>query len=135
MPASALETSGKGMSRAERIIHESDEHFVCAVCGSAVGPPAHGTRNRNHCPRCLCSVHVDLRPGDRRSSCHGIMRPIAVWSSQKECSIIHRCEKCGMLSTNRVGPDDDENAILALAAHPLTRLPFPLDTLDQGRLS
>ena len=39
--------------------------FTCRVCGWPVGPQDAGTRHRNHCPRCLSSVHLDDEPGDR----------------------------------------------------------------------
>ena len=53
--------------------------FVCDACRGAVPPVTGGTRHRNHCPHCLSSKHVDLRPGDRRASCRGRMDAIAVW--------------------------------------------------------
>ena len=38
-----------------------------------------GSNHRNHCPNCLCSMHVDHEPGDRESDCGSIMDPVAVW--------------------------------------------------------
>lgn len=118
------------MSRQKSHVHETVETFICSNCGQTVAPPEQGTANRNHCPYCLHSLHLDLRPGDRRSGCRGLMAPIAVWvRADGEWSIIHRCERCGFIRSNRIAGDDNEASLLALAARPLSRLPFPLETL------
>ena len=66
-----------------------------------------GSDHRNHCPNCLSSLHVDEEPGDRASDCGGIMEPVAVWVRKGgEWAIIHRCKRCGKLSSNRVAADD-----------------------------
>lgn len=118
------------MSRQKCHVHETTETFICSNCGQTVPPPGHGTTNRNHCPHCLHSLHLDLRPGDRRSGCRGVMVPISVWvKSDGEWSIIHRCQRCGFMRTNRIAGDDNEAMLLALAARPLSRLPFPLESL------
>lgn len=106
------------------------EGFVCAHCGRAVEPAQAGTNHRNHCPHCLSSVHVDILPGDRRAACRGTMQPIAVWvSSKNEWSLIHRCERCGTMKSNRIAGDDDERTLIALALKPLSRLPFPIEAI------
>ncbi len=121
------------MSRHPVTIHTSHETFICICCGRTVAPPEYGTHNRNHCPHCLGSRHVDLRPGDRRSGCRAAMDAIGVYVQPSgEWSVIHRCRSCGTLKLNRIGPDDCERALLALAARPLTRLPFPLEVLTAG---
>ena len=54
------------------------------------------------------------------------MEPIGIWIRQDgEWSLIHRCFKCGAMKTNRIGGDDDEVALFALAAKPITNMPFP----------
>ncbi|WP_460057213.1 RNHCP domain-containing protein [Spirochaeta dissipatitropha] len=119
------------MSRQKHIIHTSQESFICIHCGRTVIPAESATKNRNHCPHCLCSRHVDIRPGDRRCGCRGEMQAISVYvQSNGEWSIIHRCGECGVIKLNRIAPDDSETALLALAAKPLTRLPFPLEVLQ-----
>jgi hypothetical protein len=118
------------MSRVTTPIRETHDHFICEYCGRTVVPADSGTRNRNHCPYCLHSKHVDLRPGDRRSGCHGDMEPIGVWvHSDGEWSILHRCRRCGFIRPNRIAGDDNEAVLLALAARPLGRLPFPVESL------
>src|SRR5512145_3006828 len=86
------------------------ENFVCVHCGLAVSGEAPGTQQRNHCPLCLYSRHVDLAVGDRRSGCRGEMEPVAIWSRSGEWVIIHRCVKCGFLRSNRIAGDDSEEA-------------------------
>ncbi|MFW5801376.1 MAG: RNHCP domain-containing protein [Spirochaeta sp.] len=120
------------MSRQTTFIQNSSETFICIHCGNSVAPAESGTQNRNHCPKCLHSRHVDLRPGDRRSGCRSDMEPIAVYVQPNgEWSIIHRCTTCGVIKLNRIGPDDCETVLLALAARPLTRLPFPLEAIHE----
>ncbi|WP_293895481.1 RNHCP domain-containing protein, partial [Sphaerochaeta sp. UBA5856] len=57
---------------------EADD-FICVHCGMPVSGLAWGTKHRNHCPHCLYSRHVDMRPGDRACLCKGTMQPIALW--------------------------------------------------------
>lgn len=109
-----------------KITQTSDEQFICSHCGMAIGPAMSGTRNRNHCPHCLHSIHVDIQTGDRRSRCRGIMVPIGLWVQQSgEWSIIHRCGFCGWIRTNRIAPDDNEQCLIELAALPLVKPAFP----------
>jgi hypothetical protein len=55
-----------------------NESFVCQNCGTEVDLHPTGSA-RNHCPMCLCSLHVDdVSPGDRLSECHGLMKPIGI---------------------------------------------------------
>lgn len=74
---------------------------------------------RNHCPKCLWSKHVDLLPGDRSCDCHGPMQPVGVDHSGKKGHIlIHQCTLCGVRDRNKVAPDDDVDAVIALLAPP-----------------
>lgn len=92
-----------------------NDPFECLFCG-AKNTPAPQTC-RNHCSECLASLHVDLQsPGDRLSSCHGKMLPIAVESHpQKGWVIVHQCEKCGVSERNKSAVDDDFEALVSLA--------------------
>ncbi len=106
----------------------SNGFFHCVRCNSLVTDPPAGSEQRNHCPRCLWSMHVDFQNGDRRSACRAGMEPIAVWVKQKgEWSIIHRCTKCGALRLNRIAGDDNETILLSLALRPIAMPAFPLD--------
>jgi hypothetical protein len=94
-----------------------DEAFICAVCGEEV--PALGRTARNHCRKCLCSLHLDINPGDRQSGCGGVLRPEGIEQCGKGAhglQIVHKCEKCGMVRRNIAAEDDDYDAILALSA-------------------
>jgi len=94
-----------------------------------------GTENRNHCPYCLWSLHVDLRIGDRRSGCRGMMEPISVWVlNNGEWRIVHRCRECGMMRANRVAGDDNELLLMSMAIRPLAQPPFPLDRLGANTM-
>lgn len=108
-----------------------NETFICRVCGAAVSPEGAGTRHRNHCPRCLSSLHVDIEPGDRASLCGGVMEAVSVWSRKGgEWAVIHRCTQCGALSSNRVAADDNPALLLSIAVRPLAAPPFPFSRLD-----
>ncbi|MGH2503634.1 MAG: RNHCP domain-containing protein [Ktedonobacterales bacterium] len=92
------------------------ESFTCGYCGQRIGPLPSGGRNRNHCPFCLYSRHVDAeRSGDRASPCKGMMEPIGVFERPNgEEVIVHRCLVCGFERFNRVGADDDEAQVAEL---------------------
>ncbi len=106
--------------------------FICRVCGAAVASDGAGTHNRNHCPVCLSSVHLDNEPGDRSADCGGIMDPIGVWVRKNgEWAIIHRCRRCGELSSNRIAADDSPVKLMSIAVKPLASPPFPLEYMDR----
>gem|GEM_PF-83855 len=124
--------------REHRLDHQPDyrfeacnESFTCAYCGKIIYPEGAGSEHRNHCPYCLHSLHVDNEPGDRASVCHGDMEPISVWVRDRgEWAIIHRCKKCGKLSSNRVLADDNPLELMSLAVKPLANPPFPMQFLE-----
>ena len=86
---------------------KNDSGFICANCKKEVLPM--GTSSHNHCPFCLCSLHVDVNPGDRANECGGLMRPIRTEPDAKRgFIIIHKCEKCGEIRRNRAALDAKE---------------------------
>lgn len=92
---------------------------MCAFCGAEVMPVSNGSY-RNHCPFCLWSKHVDLLPGDRQSSCRGLMEPVELdYRSSKGYLIVHRCIRCGHVRQNRAAvgrvQPDDLDALVALS--------------------
>ena len=98
-----------------------DEAFVCAVCGHKVAP--NGVTSRDHCPKCLSSLHVDIMPGDRQNPCRGPMRPIhAEPDARRGYIITHKCEVCGAIGRNRATRlregegEDDLSLLIALTA-------------------
>jgi len=88
---------------------EVSEGFKCRHCRNFIGIPPSGGRNRNHCPLCLYSLHVDDKtPGDRGSDCRSLMRPIGVFYRPKgEQMVVHRCLGCGFVRYNRIAADDN----------------------------
>lgn len=60
------------------------------------------------------------------------MEPIAVWVRKGgEWAIIHRCKRCGMLSSNRVAADDNPMKLMSIAMKPLSTPPFPLEHIKE----
>ena len=86
------------------------EDFNCAHCGAVV----RGNGYTNHCPKCLWSRHVDDMPGDRASSCGGMMRPITAAPDGARFVITHKCEKCGKIKRQRTSDNDDIDTIIEL---------------------
>ena len=106
--------------------------FTCINCGALNTLDNAGTHNRNHCRKCLASIHLDNEPGDRASGCHGIMDAIGVWvRKDNEWAIIHRCRICGELDSNRIAADDNPTLLMSIAVKPLAMPPFPLGRLEQ----
>lgn len=129
----AFEKRSKHCSR-EREDHEREEPrldgkvyekgFRCAQCGFSVTTSREqsGVNNRNHCPRCLWSKHVDeVKAGDRKAECKSRMQPLGMTLKQTpkrynretvgELMLIHRCTGCGKFSINRIAADDDASVI------------------------
>jgi RNHCP domain len=84
-----------------------------------------GVNNRNHCPYCLWSCHLDLyAAGDRLSACKGQMKPIGLTMKNSrnkyrldkrgELMLVHRCVDCGRLSINRIAADDNSSTIITI---------------------
>jgi hypothetical protein len=105
----------------------SEQGFICVQCHLYVScaPDAAGVQNRNHCPGCLWSRHLDWRSaGDRLSICRAAMRPVGLTTKRGrnkyarerdgELMLIHQCTACGTVVINRIAADDSAVAILAL---------------------
>ena len=119
---------GKRMSQDRRRsgLRIDTDSFRCKYCGALVLRATYisGVLNRNHCPYCLTSRHVDWkRAGDRMSACKGIMRPVGLALKRKqnkyaadsgELMVIHVCENCGQVSANRIAADDCADTLLAV---------------------
>lgn len=112
--------------------HPCKETFVCSVCGRTVIAHGAGSDHRDHCPYCLASQHLDIRPGDRAADCGGVMEPIAVWVKKNgEWALIHRCRICGKLNSNRIAADDNPMKLMSLAMKPVSSPPFPLERIEE----
>jgi hypothetical protein len=102
--------------------------FRCSHCGNYVSAlqVVCGVHNRNHCPYCLWSRHLDLyTAGDRLSACKAPMRPLGLTlklgrnkyaPGGGEMMLVHACVDCGHLSINRIAADDDAQALLEIFA-------------------
>ncbi|HKI54034.1 MAG TPA: RNHCP domain-containing protein [Anaerolineales bacterium] len=101
--------------------------FRCGHCGIFVSSMnmLSGVKNRNHCPYCLWSCHLDLySAGDRLSACKGQMKPIGLTMKKSrnkyrldargELMLIHECMECSALSINRIAADDDSESIVSI---------------------
>lgn len=78
--------------------------FRCGNCGFDVPPLSRG--ERNHCPRCLYSAHVDGDvPGDRAGTCGGLMKAERLELTGGVPRATHRCLTCGFTRRNRLFPD------------------------------
>lgn len=98
--------------------------FKCAHCGYIVSSERwlSGVNNRNHCPYCLWSRHLDLySAGDRLSACKAAMQPVALTIKRSrnkyrrgggELMLVHQCTECGEFSINRIAADDDARTLL-----------------------
>jgi len=112
--------------------HACNDSFTCRVCGRLMEPMDAGTDHRNHCSNCLSSIHVDEEPGDRASDCGGVMEPISVWVRKGgEWALVHRCKRCGKLSSNRVAADDNPMKLMSIALKPLCEPPFPIERIRE----
>jgi RNHCP domain len=120
---------------------QTDDGFLCKHCNSYILSASFlsGVQNRNHCPICLWSRHMDWREaGDRLSACKSPMKPIgltvkATWkkygSGHGELMLIHLCTECENLSINRIAADDDPQNIFTIFEES-----FRLEVLTQARL-
>jgi hypothetical protein len=121
--------------------------FKCVQCKREV--PAESffshVQNRNHCPWCLWSRHLDLHAaGDRLCACKGAMRPVALTLKQHhkrysrpgsgELMLVHVCEECGASSINRIAADDRADLVLdvyqaSLHLAPVTRQRLSIENI------
>lgn len=103
-----------------------DGGFTCLHCHTYVSAESFlsGVNNRNHCPYCLRSRHLDLfEAGDRLSACKAEMIPVglALKKTRKkygadpgELMLVHLCAECGKASVNRIAADDIADTIFAV---------------------
>ena len=96
-----------------KTFEKNDNEFVCRVCGKLV--PTLKYSSRDHCTKCLCSIHIDINPGDRANTCLGTLVPTDIEvSNKKGYKIKYRCEKCGITHNNKSADDDSFKTILKI---------------------
>jgi hypothetical protein len=92
-----------------------NESFICQNCKTE--NPKGLKSPRNHCYECLYSLHVDKDvPGDRKSLCKGLLKPIGIDHKHQSYIIVHKCQSCNHISRNKAAPDDDFDKIIALSS-------------------
>ena len=92
---------------------KNDSGFVCKNCGADVPPLSYSSRD--HCNKCLCSLHVDINPGDRANGCGGLLAPVSALPDAKKGFIInYKCKKCGAALRCRAASDDDTELLIKL---------------------
>jgi DNA-directed RNA polymerase subunit RPC12/RpoP len=124
------------------------DDFICLHCGAYVSAGAllSGVLNRNHCPYCLSSRHLDqFEAGDRLSACKARMKPIGLTlkriakkyagKSHGELMLVHLCEDCGKTSINRIAADDDCDRILAVLGEASELEPRTCDLLARDGIT
>lgn len=93
---------------------KNDSGFICQNCGKSVLPLKY--TSRDHCPFCLCSIHIDILPGDRQNNCLGLFVPTDLEYNQKKgYVIVYKCLKCGEIHKNKVAEDDNKQQILKVS--------------------
>lgn len=90
-----------------------DEEFICENCNKKAEKLNYTARD--HCPYCLYSKHVDINPGDRNNTCHGLLKPIDIEKYKNTYKIIYKCQKCNQNHKNIIANDDDFNKIISLS--------------------
>ncbi|NGO80438.1 RNHCP domain-containing protein [Streptomyces sp. YC504] len=102
--------------------------FACVRCGLTVSAQAADRTRRNHCPSCLHSRHVLDQVEGGPSACGSRMSPIAIAVLRTgDWTLVHRCVRCGELTSNPVCGDDNQLILMRMAVRPLADPPFPLE--------
>ncbi len=86
------------------------ENFICEHCNTETK----GEGYTDHCSKCLWSKHVDINPGDRKSDCGGLMKPIGAEVKGDGYIIYYHCLKCGFKYQVKSAPNDNFNEIIKL---------------------
>lgn len=96
--------------------HGCSDSFTCKVCGRLVVPTGAGsdpTAIIAQTVSAVCIWTLSLEIG--KQTAEGIMDPVGVWVRKNgEWAIIHRCRRCGHLSSNRVAADDNPMKLMSL---------------------
>ena len=92
-----------------------DEEFICNNCNKKVQKLNYTARD--HCPYCLYSKHVDILPGDRKNTCHGLLKPIGIEKYKNTYKIIYKYISCNQIHKNIMAKDDNFEKIIELSTH------------------
>ena len=121
--------------------------FKCAHCLNYVSAAKlfSGVNNRNHCPYCLWSRHMDLfEAGDRLSVCKEPMRPVGLthkrsrnkYATQSigELMLVHQCVGCEAISINRIAADDVSDVIFGVFETSSSISPMLLEKIAKSEI-
>jgi len=92
-----------------------NETFACVWCG--YDNPL-SSRIRDHCLRCLRSLHLDVVPGDRASDCRSIMHPTSIVLNGGRPRITYQCTGCDHRHQIWAHPGDQIPPSLSIADLP-----------------
>lgn len=96
-----------------KVFSKNDNEFICINCKQKVDKLNY--TSRDHCNNCLCSLHVDINPGDRANVCCGLLKPIDIdVSGKKGYVIVYKCERCGKIHRNKAASDDNIETIFSV---------------------
>lgn len=112
---------------------KKEEIYQCLNCGWT-SRIQKGEMPPDHCPNCLCSIHNEDEEGNE---CGGILEPVGIWVRKNgEWAVIHRCVRCGKISSNRVAADDNPMKLTSLAMRPFGKKggPYPGCFFSEGEL-
>lgn len=92
----------------------NNDSFVCQNCGTENNPAVKTCRN--HCKKCLYSLHLDQEiPGDRKSNCKYLMKPIEIGQDGKKgFFVVHQCLKCKKTIRNKLAEDDNWETVCTI---------------------
>ena len=93
------------------LFQKTVEDFICEHCGEKII----GNGYTNHCPKCLWSKHVDINPGDRASTCQGMMKPVGVSMEHGNYMITYRCEKCNFIRRKKMEKEDNFDEVIRIS--------------------
>ena len=95
---------------------QKKKSFICENCGKKNDD--NQASPRNHCTFCLYSLHVDQDiPGDRKSECKSLMKPVSIdHSGKKGHIIVHECTQCQKRIRNKAMQDDNFELIITLSS-------------------
>lgn len=92
---------------------QNDQEFTCENCKKHV--PKLNYSSRDHCNFCLYSKHVDIKPGDRKNNCQGILIPIGIEKFKYTYKILYKCKKCNENHKNIMAKDDNIDALINIS--------------------
>ena len=115
-----IQGADKPLVKVDRFEKKMSGDQECANCGKIFSlDPPEGMKHRDHCPYCLHSVHIDVRPGDRGMWCGegvpgqpefkpSVLEPIGRVPVEGAPDFIrYRCRKCGKIKNNSMVSDDN----------------------------